>query len=64
MAGVGLAYQDVRTSPWIDRGGPMMIERDPSLRGDRQWLDWLSAHMWWASLLIGGILCVLALVLS
>ncbi len=29
-----------------------------------RWLDWLSAHLWWAALLAGGVLCVLALVLT
>lgn len=29
-----------------------------------RWLDRLFAHLWWAALLAGGILCVLALVLT
>ncbi|HKX11499.1 MAG TPA: hypothetical protein VJN67_25080 [Stellaceae bacterium] len=41
-------------------GDGMITEKD---RGGR-WLDWLSAHLWWAALLTGGILCVLALVLT
>ncbi len=42
----------------------MMIEKDPGLQESRPWLDWLSVHTWWAALLVGGVLCVLALVLS
>jgi len=41
-------------------GDTMTTEKDR--RG--RWLDWLSAHLWWAALLTGGILCVLALVLT
>ena len=42
----------------------MTIEREPGLRASQRWLDWLSAHMWWGALLIGTVLCVVALVLS
>ena len=41
-------------------GEGMTTEKDRSAR----WLDWLSAHLWWAALLAGGVLCVLALVLT
>jgi hypothetical protein len=30
----------------------------------RPWTDWLSAHMWWTTLIAGGVLCVVALILS
>jgi hypothetical protein len=42
----------------------MTTEREPGLAASRQWLDWLSVHTWWAALLVGGVLCVLALALS
>jgi hypothetical protein len=41
-------------------GEGMTTENDRSGR----WLDWLSTHMWWAALLAGGILCLVALVMS
>jgi hypothetical protein len=37
-------------------------ESIPEERGD--WTGWLSVHVWWTALLAGGILCVVALVLS
>ena len=46
----------VRMAP----GNGVTTEKDRS----RRWLDWLSAHLWWAALLAGGILCVLALMLT
>ena len=42
----------------------MTTEREHGFHQSRQWLDWLSIHTWWAALLVGSILCVLALVLS
>ncbi len=41
---------------------PNGIETERNHRG--QWLDLLSAHMWWTALLAGSVLCVVALVMS
>ena len=42
----------------------MTGEEDSALQQAGDWANWLSAHMWWTTLLAGGILCVTALVLS
>jgi len=31
---------------------------------EHDWADWVSVHAWWTALLAGGVLCVVALVLS
>ena len=44
---------------------PIRTEGMPSEKEHSgHWLDWLTAHMWWAALLAGGILCSVALALS
>lgn len=42
----------------------MISEEDCVPQERRDWADWLSAHVWWTALLAGGILCVVALILS
>lgn len=42
----------------------MTGEKDSAPQQGAHWADWLSAHMWWTTLLAGGILCVTALILS
>ncbi len=42
----------------------MTTEKESAPRPGGQWLDWLSAHMWWTALLVGSALCVVALALS
>jgi len=42
----------------------MTTEKETASRDRGQWLDWLSVHVWWAALLAGGILCVVALILT
>ncbi len=44
----------------------LMNHQEPSLPpgAKHHWADWLSVHAWWTALLAGGILCVVALVLS
>jgi len=42
----------------------MTTDKEPGLQGTRKWLDWLSVHTWWAALLVGGVLCILALILG
>ena len=42
-----------------------MTTEKETASGDRgQWVDWLWVHVWWAALLAGGILCVVALILT
>jgi hypothetical protein len=42
----------------------MVSEKEVAPGDGRQWVDWLSVHLWWAALLAGGILCVVALFLT
>jgi hypothetical protein len=31
---------------------------------ERPWADWLLIHAWWTTVLAGGVLCILALMLA
>ena len=43
----------------------MMSEKELGSREHRHRMaDWLSVHAWWTALLVGGLLCIVALVLS
>jgi hypothetical protein len=42
----------------------MISEEDSAPHESRHWVDWFSVHAWWTALLAGGILCVVALILS
>ena len=42
----------------------MTSEEDSVSQERPDWADWLSVHVWWTALLAGGILCVVALILS
>jgi len=42
----------------------MTTNKEDAQRDGWHWLDWLSAHMWWAALLVGALLCVAALILT
>jgi hypothetical protein len=42
----------------------MVSEKEVAPQNSRHWVDWLSVHLWWAALLAGGFLCVVALILT
>jgi hypothetical protein len=42
----------------------MTSEEDSAPRQRRHWADRLSVHAWWTALVAGGILCVVAIILS
>lgn len=42
----------------------MISEKEFAPQERRHWADWVSAHVWWTALIAGGILCVVALIMS
>jgi len=41
-----------------------MISEKESDPQRRHWADWVSVQVWWTALIAGGILCVVALIMS